>query len=442
MKKILYFMFLLTPWLLFAGCLSDMRSEYTGPEAGTKEVSLQIRFPETLASADLTGLQVEILNNASGVNYTFEADRDGMVNERMEYGNYSVNVNTRFNIEGGTYLANGSMPLVVSADGDEVTQAVLDVPAVPQGTIIFKEIYYYRQRNAAGGNPREYDCYFTIVNNSDQVQYLDGLGFGSHSTFNSSATANNYAKFWLEGDEASQLRDSFPIYQQGWMFPGDGDDYPLDPGDERHIAFSAVDWSQIPDAGEWWVDLSDPDKVWAIWNSNLTMHRQPAPGVPVMHKYGDVGVYGTSMPSALTISNSSPCLILYRIQGDPDKTPAENGQAYLTGWPVVGQTWGNAIFNPPNYRSGAAASIFIPKEWVFDGVEIKTVATHYKRLLPEIDNGYIMAAGAAWSGMSYVRKVDEEASAAAGRTVYMDTNNSSVDWEAIPHPLMSKKQWR
>lgn len=424
MKKILYFTFLLTPWLLLAGCLNDMSSEYTGAGAGIKTMTVKIVLPEILAMADLTDSPVEFLNNTSGVIYHCKADSEGKASQQLEYGSYTVSVSHSLEVDGGgIFLLNGSMSMMVTEDNS--ASADFSVSATPKGTIIFKEIYFYRSRNALGANG-PMDQYFTIVNNSDEVEYLDGIGIGTHNTFNS-GTSTNYAKAGSD-----ELRDSIPVYGLGFIFPGDGDDYPLNPGEERHIALNAINWFLEPNPGPDYVDLSDPNKVWALYDEQLYNQKLPAPGVPRMTFYTNVG---SASVNTFTISNSSPCVVLYRIQGDPDKTPLENAQAYVAGGPVKGQP-GNVIYNPPLYQSGTPA-IFLPKEWIFDGMEIKRDHAHLKRLRPEIDNGYVYGDGQTYSAKSYVRKIDEEASAAAGRTIYMDTNNSSVDWEIIDHPLLA-----
>ncbi len=428
MKKILYLMFLLAPWLLLAGCLSDMRSEEIGA-AGAGNVKVRVVVPEDLPFDDLADISVQFVNAATGVTYLGKTNSDGFANEEIEYGSYNVIVSHQIEYDGTTYLLNSSLPVVVSED---MADAVNELPVVIsyKGSIIFKEIYYYRSRNAQGGNGVS-DYYFTIVNNSDHVEYLDGIGVGSHNVFNS-GTSTAFNKYWLEGDANSELRDSIPIYGLGFIFPGDGDDYPLNPGEERHIALNAIDWTKEPNAGPYYIDLSDPNKVWALYHSSLTVQKLPAPGVPRLDFYGNAT---GANPSQFVLSTSSPAMVLYRIQGDPDKTPFENAQAYIADGPTAGKP-GHVMGNPPNYPIRATA-IFMPKEWLFDGVEIKTNATHVKRLRPEIDNGYILGIGTNYSGHSYVRKVDEAASAAAGRTVYMDTNNSSVDWEVIDHALLS-----
>ena len=95
------------------------------------------------------------------------------------------------------------------------------------------------------------------------------------------------------------------------------------------------------------------------------------------------------------------------------------------------------ISAPPAY-TGKIYSIMIPKEWVYDGVEFRIAENEVPRLCPEISLQALMITSGMGSGISYIRKVDEEATAAAGHTVYQDTNDSSQDWMMIPRPTLYK----
>lgn len=112
-----------------------------------------------------------------------------------------------------------------------------ELTAANKGTIILKEVYFHLAKTPSGAN-YNYDQYFTLYNNSDKVQYLDGIGLGTHSTYNSNAK-RIYVKSWL-GDDNTDPRDSVPISAFGFNFPGKGTDHPLQPGEEVVIALSAI----------------------------------------------------------------------------------------------------------------------------------------------------------------------------------------------------------
>lgn len=80
--------------------------------------------------------------------------------------------------------------------------------------------------------------------------------------------------------------------------------------------------------------------------------------------------------------------------------------------------------------------MLVDKNLILDAVECLRNPTDTKRFMPEIDNGFAMISGSG-QGQSIIRKVDnEETEKTGGRIVYMDTNNSSNDFEVIPHPTL------
>jgi hypothetical protein len=80
----------------------------------------------------------------------------------------------------------------------------------------------------------------------------------------------------------------------------------------------------------------------------------------------------------------------------------------------------------------------IDKNLVIDGIECFREATDSKRLRPEIDNGFAMTSGSG-TGESVHRKVERIVESDSGtRVVYMDSNNSSIDFEIRKKPSLAK----
>ena len=76
--------------------------------------------------------------------------------------------------------------------------------------------------------------------------------------------------------------------------------------------------------------------------------------------------------------------------------------------------------------------LMIHKDWVIDGVECVTSASKANKRIPNnIDAGFTYIPTSNL-GTSVCRKVDEVVD---GRTIYMDSNNSSEDFEVVPNTL-------
>ena len=79
--------------------------------------------------------------------------------------------------------------------------------------------------------------------------------------------------------------------------------------------------------------------------------------------------------------------------------------------------------------------LMIHKDWVIDGVECVTSASKANKRIPNnIDAGFTYIP-TSYLGNSVCRKVDEVVD---GRTIYMDSNNSSEDFEVVPNTLKNR----
>jgi hypothetical protein len=77
----------------------------------------------------------------------------------------------------------------------------------------------------------------------------------------------------------------------------------------------------------------------------------------------------------------------------------------------------------------------VPNEYILDAVEVTWDEAHaiYKRFPIELDAGYTYVAAGSKTGLCVRRKVKEVVD---GRTIYMDTNNSTEDFitDVVPKP--------
>ena len=219
---------------------------------------------------------------------------------------------------------------------------------------------------------------------------------------------------WITTDPEtgeSTLPDFVPVIQAVWQFPGDGDDFPLAPGEDAVVCLGgAIDHAaQYPLS----VNLNKPD-YFVCYNTtyfpNTSYH--PAPGSNVsVERYLDV-VIKMGKANAYTASISSPAIVLFRAEGvsiqdhvaDPDNIT-----------PVPGSMSDNVVK--------------IPFEWIQDAVEVFDARStdNKKRLVPSLDAGYVLQTD-TFLGRSLMRRVDEEASAYSGYEVLADTNNSLNDF--------------
>lgn len=237
----------------------------------------------------------------------------------------------------------------------------------------------------------------SIYNNSDEIAYLDSLCIGTVNPVTSTSPSN-----FTKPD--GSLWDEIPLFMMAWQFPGTGTDYPLQPGEETIIALNAINHVDIASQS---VDLS---KVgFAFWDPLLTGASVPAPGVePLKMIWRNSG-------NAFTISLTGPAMVIFKIP----TSEAISAQAYA-------EDPGN-IQQDPVKPSATMKFLMIHKDWVIDGVECVTSASKANKRIPNnIDAGFTYIP-TSYLGNSVCRKVDEVVD---GRTIYMDSNNSSEDFRS------------
>ena len=327
----------------------------------------------------------------------------GIADMTVPNGIYRITVSDRSD----EYVFNGALSGIRLVDRD--LSLTLELKESRSGDIVFKEIY----NGGCAAYPLEgtyqSDKYVILHNNSSEVQYLDGLCFGTADPYNSQGT-NVWVKYDPETGEAS-YPDYVPVVQVIWQFPGDGTAFPLQPGEDAVVVCcGAVDHTvQYPLS----VDL-DKEGYFVCYNNvyfpNTRYH--PAPGPHISRdRYLEV-VLKMGQANAYTFSVFSPAPVIFRAEG-------MTIQEFL-------DTEGAVIQKPGSAVDRIAC---IPTDWIMDGVDVfyGGSSKNVKRLQTRIDAGYVTLSD-IYLGHTLFRRTDEDLTAAMGYEVLMDTNNSSEDF--------------
>ena len=363
---------------------------------------LTVKAEWTLDESGPEGFKVQVEDMSTGAAYVSLTDSLGTAVFNVPNGVYRVVMNGKDEDS----IFNGSADrVVVSGKAVDIAIALAMSKA---GSIIVKEIYCGGCKKLPQEGDYQSDQYIILHNNHYDVQYLDSLCLGTLSPYNSTSTNP-----WVIKDEQTgslTYPDFLPIIQAVWKFPGDGDDFPLQPGEDAVVCLrGAIDHAaQFPLS----VNLDVPG-YFVCYNptyfSNTMYH--PAPGANISEeRYLDV-VIKTGKANAYTLSLNSPAVVLFRAQG-------ESIEDYVRKSDSVTPVPGNKVDNV----------VKIPFAWVKDAVEVfdGRSTTNMKRLPADLDAGYVTQTD-IFTGRSLMRKVDEEASVASGYEVLVDTNNSSED---------------
>ena len=385
MKKIVYILTL----VLATSCLDIRNSD---PYEGNLNVlTVAAQWPE--GDFERAGAYVLVEDMNTGSRYASVTEASGAASFSLPDGLYRVTLNGRNDRE----IYNGAADKVVLSGKD--MRLDLKVSVSRPGSIVIKELYCGGCRKLPLEGNYQYDQYFILHNNDYQVQYLDSLCFGTLSPYNSTAS-NPWGPI-----------DFLPIIQAVWQFPGDGDDFPLQPGEDAVICLKGA----VDHAAQYPLSVNlNKEGYFVCYNNtyfpNTTNH--PAPGDRIsVDRYLNV-VIKTGKANAYTLSINSPTLVLFRAEGI---TIEDHVRVADNVVPVPGSTVDNVVK--------------IPFDWVVDAMEVfdGTSSNNNKRLPSEVDAGYVLQTD-TYLGRSLMRRTDEAASANAGYEVLEDTNNSLNDF--------------
>ena len=385
MKKILYILTL----VLATSCLDIRNSD---PYEGNLNVlTVAAQWPE--GEFEMAGADVLVEDMNTGSRYASVTESSGAASFSLPNGLYRVTLNGRSDRE----IYNGAADKVVLSGKD--LHLDLPVSVSRPGSIVIKELYCGGCKKLPLEGNYQYDQYFILHNNDYQVQYLDSLCFGTLSPYNSTAS-NPWGPI-----------DFLPIIQAVWQFPGDGDDFPLQPGEDAVIWLKGA----VDHAAHYPLSVNlNKEGYFVCYNNtyfpNTTNH--PAPGDRIsVDRYLNV-VIKTGKANAYTLSINSPTLVLFRAEGVTIEDYVRVADNVV---PVPGSTVDNVVK--------------IPFDWVVDAMEVfdGTSSNNNKRLPSEVDAGYVLQTD-TYLGRSLMRRTDEAASANAGYEVLEDTNNSLNDF--------------
>ncbi len=234
--------------------------------------------------------------------------------------------------------------------------------------LVISEIYY------TGAIPNPVPQYFhdqftEIYNNSSEILYLDSL--------------------LIADVEYGFAGDSLIHAVHAYMFPGDGNDYPIGPGEVILIAQDAIDHSPAPIRS---VNLLDSDFEYYVADKGDVDNLSVTNMIQIHHKYGVDFLY--------SVFNNA--ILLMKVN------------------------------DPYKYGYDEFERILLPTKDVIDGVEYRdnTAELNMKRVDGRIDGG-LTGGIPSYSSQSVERYIDHYED---GRMILMDNNNSSLDFHVLKPP--------
>lgn len=393
MKTIKIYLLALTT-LIVAGCTEAFDNLSNAKEIENISVNINVAMSiDDLLNSKLT---LQLTNYDENLVYTFPVDGNSVQATGIIPGIYTISVTGKgMSDVGFEYVLNGNLVnQAVLKNGENFNITVL---GVKKSSLIFKELYF-------AGVPSYYfrDQCYELYNNSSSTIYLDGIYIANlHPT-----TATTSLPTWE--DEP----DKFVYGARVWKFPGNGTDYPLQPGESVVLAQHAINHKAVNEKSP--VDLSIAE--FEFYMGSTVYADQPA--INMDHVFYQ-GKSGTGSIQMWLVSVFGGAYVIFSVPDDVTWDPVNDPQ-----WSAV-----------PVGTTSKTPYAKIPVEYVLDAVELgnNESMVNAKRIPGVLDAGMSWV-GTIYCGLGVCRhfEMDEEGNPKTmedGSYIYMDTNNSTDDFE-------------
>lgn len=425
MRRLLY---IIIGGALLAACASDYDET-----VDTGVLSITLDFPETMQGAK-DGVRVELKSIGREAVFVDTTDAQGMTRFRVTPGIYEASATvTRQQGTNQLLILNGTSGQIVM-QGTAAQQATLPLRGSRVSQLVIKELYNGGVMKDDGKNFM-YDKCFILYNNTATTASFDNLCAAISSPYNSQANNNWYG---TDGRLVYEAEGYIPALDGIWYFPAT---LVIEPYSQVVVnVHGAIDNTltypqSVNYANADYYCMYDPEAGY----TNTNYYPTPSDVIPTSHYLKAVKL---GISNAWALSVSSPALFLFQ-------TPGTTPRAYATDV-------SHMTYTPGSPQTDVYKTLRVPNDWIVDGIEVFSAASptaNQKRLTPAVDAGYVNLTNQ--HGHSLYRNVDQTATEAlpendgllvygyaddpsgidaeaslrqGAHIIYMDTNNSSLDF--------------
>lgn len=399
-------------WMLLVSSCDSFRDVKGVEDVASMSVAVNIQLDvENLA--EIKDLTLKFDNYDEDLHLSKECAVGKVEMDGVIPGIYTITVSgTVLNADGDEFYVNGN--LVNKALFGNVNEVDVMAQGLKVSPLVFKEIYYAGSRSETGGVYFR-DQFYEIYNNSSSVLYLDGLYIANLTPSKSTLTL----PVWPKEDG-----DNYAYAERVWKFPGNGTDYPLEPGESCVISQFAAN-HQLPQYNP----LSPIDGSTSEFEFNMNNANFPdQPAYDMVHVFYDGKAEMGTVPQYLT-SVFGPAMVLFQVpQGE-------------TWDPVNDASMKTTDLSKPNSDTYYAK---IPVKYVLDAVEcIDNESKVNAKRMPAVLDAGITYVGATYCGLGVARKLSldengEPIRRENGALIFQDTNNSTDDFERGVVPMLHR----
>jgi hypothetical protein len=388
MKKIAIILFFLGA-IVISSCEKDDDPLY--------QIDVTVNFPENYNSTVVDGAWVYVTKEGTERTDSAQTDASGIASiTKLSAGIYKVSATvslTEAQTEAQTGVAEAVL-LTVVENGVSVlmdTEKSITLAGAVLGDLVFKEVYYTGSRTPEGGVYFS-DQYYEIYNNSTEIIYADKLCIG-------------IVDAWGYRPEISVWLSEYPTQvaiASFWYIPGNGTDYPINPGESIIIAQDGIN-HKSDELGNPNSPVNLGDAEWETFVPRDDNRDIDAPAVPNL----TLG-FANSLGIDWLTSTMGCAYIIFHIDGDID--------AYVNS---------NKVLKPES--TSTKEYVLLNNDNIIDGFEAykDDAEASMPKLHAVIDAGFTYDPNGTYTGKCVRRKVKTVIN---GRTIYQDTNNSTNDF--------------
>lgn len=364
------------------------------------EFTITITLPAVMENdVSPEGLAITLTNTINGSETTDVLNASNIYTVMLEEGIYNI-------------LISGEKSYISQIGDDQFEQTVtltgltenisiagtsfnttinLFIASASQGWV-FKELYVTGSQTPEGKSYYK-DKYFEIYNNTSEVLYADGISIGE-----SDHTTSSELNIW------ANIIDDYFVTQVIYTIPGNGTDYPVQPGESLILADVGIDHT-TDNANS--INLSGADFEW------YDEHKLDVdvPEVPNLIKN-----FSSSASIWTPHNRGFKSYVIFRPEGSMADFMETN------------------LIEKQNANGSTSIRYKVSNSSILDAVEMGTPSDFLsKALSPALDLSYINCGDGddARYGKVVRRKVQ---TVEDNRIIYMDTNNSAVDFLSTVDP--------
>ncbi|MFH6956353.1 DUF4876 domain-containing protein [Flavobacterium aquidurense] len=392
-------------------------------------LTVTLQYDETFNSLATKKSTVLIVNNETGNKYTVESDNNGTAQfNQILPGIYSVSATKVMQSDEFT-ATFGYTPTEteVNFNGAEASLVVntatapvnITMKTSKVGDFVIKQIYYGGSDTKKGAVFR--DQFIEIYNNSNAIQYADGLYiaqlYGTNVTTVFAYTLSTGQFDWSKSEEMTlgDAANKEYVYASNVVqIPGNGTQYPIQPGKSIVIAQNAINHQSNY--------MDNTGKSVSILNPELTVDLSTADFEAFLGtSSGDLYQFDIQNPAVPDLG------IAYWGNGNNDLILDPSGRQSFAIFNMNTAEFAS-LKKYKNPKGEKNSYLQIPTKVLTDGVELtKDLGSGLvpKKLPAHVDGGNTYLPSGSYSSKSVMRKTK---TTIGGRIILQDTNNSTNDF--------------